>query len=194
MRTSAPAPAHLFAYRAAKLDSPLRQLNWELHPASCFIPILPIGAFIYRWQTFTPAMERTGARTLNYQERAILERDQAYKEKMRLKKSGELDEEITPKLDEIFQDESYLQKMLSKGGGIRWGRPAQPEEPKRAPRRSSYEPSGLSDSGDEEVDEGLLWKMQIRPTKAKGPSYMMAQAGVGAWFFMLISVTMKALP
>ena len=82
--------------------------------------------------------------------------------------------------------------MLSKGGGIRWGRPAQPEEPKRAPRRSSYEPSGLSDSGDEEVDEGLLWKMQIRPTKAKGPSYMMAQAGVGAWFFMLISVLMKA--
>ena len=139
-------------------------------------------------------MERTGARTLNYQERAILERDQAYKEKMRLKKSGELDEEITPKLDEIFQDESYLQKMLSKGGGIRWGRPAQPEEPKRAPRRSSYEPSGLSDSGDEEVDEGLLWKMQIRPTKAKGPSYMMAQAGVGAWFFMLISVLMKASP
>ena len=108
--------------------------------------------------------------------------------------SGELEEEITPKLGELFQSESYLQKMLSSGGGIRWGRPAQPADSTGAPRRSGYKATGLSDFGDEEVDEGLLWKVQIRPTKAKGPSYIMAQAGVAAWFFMLISVTMKALP
>ena len=101
------------------------KMNMDTHPWTILVPIVTLGPFIYKAMTFVPAMERPmGAgmdglpvsRTLNYQERAILARDEFYKERMRRKKSGQLtdkEKEVTPILNaELFADESYLQKML----------------------------------------------------------------------------------
>ena len=101
------------------------KMNMDTHPWTILVPIVTLGPFIYKAMTFVPAMERPmgagmdglpASRTLNYQERAILARDEFYKERMRRKKSGQLtdkEKEVTPILNaELFADESYLQKML----------------------------------------------------------------------------------
>ena len=95
---------------AAQVEAQVRS-NWQHDPWSCFVPVPLLG---YVYAAATTKSERpagtTGARTssgraLNYQERAIQERDEYYKERMRRKKKGELaDEKLTPRFDELFQD------------------------------------------------------------------------------------------
>ena len=67
---------------------------------------------VHQAVTFVPPRERADfverPRTLNYQERAILHRDETYRERMRLKKSGGLEEAVTPKVAPDTRAISYL--------------------------------------------------------------------------------------
>lgn len=67
--------------------APCWQLNWQYNPLSCLLP-LPVLGYI---AAVTNAKSRRSSRNssqrdLNYQERAILERDVYYRKRMRLKK------------------------------------------------------------------------------------------------------------
>lgn len=105
------------------------KLNWQYNPISCFVPIPLLGYVAAAFNSTSSRSTQVGGggstagRALNYQERAILERDEAYKERMRRKKSGELDElekAPTPRFDELFREESYLDKVRSGKAGMRW--------------------------------------------------------------------------
>ena len=84
------------------------QRNIQYNPGACLIPFAVLG---YLALAFSSSSDRTSE--LSYKERAVLQRDEAYREKMRLKKSGELEEEATPRFDELFQEESYWEKVRS---------------------------------------------------------------------------------
>ena len=180
-------------------------LNWAYNPWSCLLP-LPLLAYSY---TATVAKQK-GPRTLNYQERAIKQRDEYYLERMKLKKRGELDEVVTPKAEECFRDESYLQKVLSGKTGMGWGKaaPAATRPVVIVPRGGSaakadiyegmFDHLGKTDVDEEEEEldprvKALRRKMEIRPVKAKGASYYAAQAGVASWFFMWAAVLGKSV-
>ena len=126
---------------------------------------------------------------------------------MRLKKAGELDEEPTPKVEELFKEgESYLQKMASGSAGMRWGKAPTPmqeiSDTKRRRAATSGEAAnpyeGMFDFGGEgeELDprrKKLLEKMEIRAEpKEKGAGYYAAKAGVYGWFFMIGAVIYKS--
>jgi hypothetical protein len=115
--------------------------NWQYSPVASLIPIPILG---YLALAASSASERssgtTGQRELNYQERAILQRDEYYRERMRLKKSGDLEATATPRFDELFQEESYWDKVRAGKAGMRWqwAKPSVPPEEKAIDASSKY--------------------------------------------------------
>ena len=120
-------------------------------------------------------------------------------QRMRLKKAGQLDEEPTAKFEELFQEESFLDK-LSSGKLL----PAKREKSTPAKGTNSLGqplvPGMLNvgrlpekfDPASESFDEKLFKKVQRRPVKEKGPGYYAAQTAVAGWFAMWFAVIAKA--
>ena len=142
-----------------------------------------------------------------------------YREQMRRKKLGELEEKTTLKIDEIFQDESYVQRMMRGGGGMRWGKDTsmEAEEGAKKGKKNAWAYDALEYTADKEnpyegmfdfdsvksqltsgtieeeltlkalreplteEEQKLLTKVQIRPSKAKGPGKIIATGGVFFW-------------
>lgn len=176
------------------------ELNMATHPWTIAIPLCGIPLFA-RAMTFTPPRERSRDRTLNYQERAILERDEYYKERMKLKRAGKLEEEYTPKVDELFTNESYIEKVLSGKGLPRIGRAAQPatvgfdyEKRDDDPYAGMFDGLGSGGAKERELlrkesltpqEQRLLEKVQIRPSTAKGGGKIVGQAIIVFWISLV---------
>jgi len=175
--------------------------NWAHHPWTFLLPVVPLVAIVYRAVTFVPAMERPDMpHPLTYQERAVLERDELYVQKMRLKKAGGLEEERVAKFDELFKgDESFTDKLLA--GKMM---PRMTRAKARAAAADSDEAAdgatplfGQRTAGASSFasdDEVLNRKVEIRSHKADGPMYYVGVAGVWTMVIALVgSVAQAAL-
>ena len=124
---------------------------------------------------------------------------------MKLKRSGQLEEAYTPKVDELFKDESYVQKVLSGKAGMRIGRAAPPASSARAkdaggdggresPYAGMFDNLGSGGAKERELlrkesltpsEQRLLEKVQIRPNKATGSGKIVGQAIVLFWISLV---------
>ena len=102
--------------------------NVGSYGAAAFLPPLALGVVLLAarlgddtQQAQQPPAEEGGralGRALNYQERAVLQRDELYRERMRRKRSGELEEaDATPEMSDALV-KSYYEKMWSGRSGI----------------------------------------------------------------------------